>query len=574
MALVANFWTDMVIEIPMTASDWTEGIGSAAIHSGYYKAPGQGSSKGRSAGGDNSLLITKHQVVTNQYGTIMREDDERWTYEVVNGPPLEYNRETKWSGYLPGKGRALRVVETEKTIYWTFTPWTDGDNLGRTRVISAFCVYDMPVDPTADATSEATAKAQAAGMIPGNKQDVILQTGRIWSEGNRNSSFVENVGAPQTVKWIEEVIVEHDIVEEQTDRWLLWTVIKNKLKPQDVEIKGPRDIKKTGHVYQYPYPVDPPRLNVTNRSDGLFCEAKGGGSVIHNAYFGERGRIEIPPDKYNIYRRKVDDPPRTGDPDLYDWWDVDPPLPSERKIISTTNVEEFDGTPASALPAQTSYTEPGDDSAPEEPEETTFELIATVENSKVEQRHDSGIGEFFDQDVVDGAEYEYYATAVISEAESPDSNHETITYSGPEQHHHRILMLDDGRGAEATPPVDPEIPDDNYGEIDEFDVPLDPEDGDLLELINEIAPRIFAQNEPDFRIDMDVLLPLLGLEYGQTVEPPVINWDVYANALHMEQETENDDWMLAGFKMKFAREKSGSWKSQRTTLTLQERSKN
>lgn len=576
MALVATLWLDSVITVPMEANEWTEALGSMAIHSGYYKAPGQGSSKGRSAGGDDSILIEQHKTLTNQYGTIMREDDEEWTYEVAGGPPLEYNRETRWSGYLPGKGRGLRKVETEKTLYWTFTPWTDGDNLGRTRLISAMCVYDMPVEPDEDASAEAKDKATAAGLVPGSKQNLILQTGRIWSEGNKNSSFVENVGAPQMVKWVDEVVVEHDVVIEQPDRWMIWTVIKNKLKPQDVQIKGPRDIKKTGFAYQYPYPIDPPKISLSNRSAGIFIEVKGGGSTIKNPYFGDSGTIDIPADKYNIYRKKVTDPPRTGDPDLYDWYDVDPPLPSQRKIISNTAATLLDGSPTtppnSTLPAQTSYSEPGDDSEPEEPEETTFELIATVDNLNVERRSDFGFGEFFDQDVVDGAEYEYYATALIAESESPDSNHEQITYSGPEHHHHRLGLFEGG--AEATPPVDPEIPDDDYGEIEEFDVPLDTEEGDLPELMDEIAPRIFAQNEPDFRIDMDVLIPLLGLEYGQTVEMPVIDWEVYANGLHVSQETENDDWMLVGFRMDFARDKDGSWGSQRTMLTLQERSKN
>jgi hypothetical protein len=466
-------------------------------------------------------------------------------------------------------------VETEKTLYWAFTPWTDGDNLGRTRIISAYCVYDLPVDPTAAASSEAKQKAVDAGLTPGNLQNLILQTGRLWSDGNKNSSFVENVGAPQMVKWVDEVIVEHDVVVEQPDRWLIWTIVKNKLKPQDVRINGPRDIKKTGFAYQYPYPIDPPKIKLENRSAGIFVEVKGGGSVITNPYFGDRGRIDIPADRYNIYRKKVAEPPRTHDDDPFGWG-PDSAVGSSRSLITDTVVEEFDGTPASALPPQASYTEPGDDSEPEEPYETTFELIATVDNAKVAQRSDFGYGDFFDQDVVDGAEYEYYATAVISEAESPDSNHETIIYSGPEHHQYRMGMLEGGRGADATAPSDPEIPDDDYGETEEFIVPFEPDEEvfGIPELMDDIAPRVFAQNEPDFRIDMGVLIPLLGLEYGQEVEMPVIEWDVYANDLHIGQETENDDWMLAGFKMKFERTNDGSWKSQKTTLTLQERSKN
>jgi hypothetical protein len=576
MALVPNFWTDSVIDVPITPNEWTEGLGAMAIRSGYYRGAGQGSTKGRSSAGDDSILLEKFQTLTNQYGTIMRRDEERWSYEVVNGPPQEYKRVTEWGGYLPGIGRGLRKVEEEITQYWTFTPWTDGDNLGRTRLISAMCVYDLPVKPTKPASQDAKDKAEDAGLIPGNLQSQILATGRIWSEGNKNSSFVEQAGAPQAVKWVDDVIIEHDVVEEQPDRWLIWTVVKNKLKPQDVQIRGPRDVKKTGFVYQYPYPVDPPKLEVSNRSEGIHCEAKGGGSIIINKYFGEKGTIQIPADKYNFYRRKVTDPPRTGDPDLYDWWDVDPPLPEERKIITNTAATLLDGSPTtppnSTLPAQTSYSEPGDDSEADEPYETAFQLIATVTNAKVEQRYDSGFAEFYDQDVVDGAEYEYYATALIAETESPDSNHELITYSGPERHHHRLILFEGG--AEATAPEDPTIPDTDYGEVEEFDVPLDDEEGDVEELIEDVAERQFAQNEPDFIIDLDVLIPMLGLEYGQMVELPVIDWEVYSNGLHVSQETQNDDWMLVGFQMDFSRTPDGKWKSQRTKLRLQERTKN
>jgi hypothetical protein len=576
MALVPNFWTDSMIDVPITPSEWTEGLGAMAIRSGYYKAQGQGSSKARSSAGDDSILLEKFQTLTNQYGSVMRRDEEKWAYEVVNGPPQEYNRVTEWGGYLPGLGRGVRVVEREKTLYWTFTPWTDGDNLGRTRLISAMCVYDMPVEPDKDATAEAKDKATNAGLIPGNKQDLILATGRVWSDGNRNSSFVEQAGAPQFTKWVDDVIIEHDVVEEQPDRWLIWTIVKNKLKPQDVQIKGPRDIKKTGYIYQYPYPVDPPDFDVSNRSEGINCEISGGGSTIINKYFGLGGTIKVPADKYNVYRRKVTDPPRTPDPDLYDWYDVAPPLPGERKIITNTAVTLLDGSPTtppnSTLPTKSSYTEPGDDTEPEEPYETAFELIATVTNTKVEQRNDKGYAEFFDQDVVDGAEYEYYATALIAETESPDSEHQLITYSGPEHHHHRILSFDGG--AEATSPEDPQIPDTDYGDVEEYDVPLDEEEVPVEDIIEEIAERQFAKREPDFQIDIDVLIPLLGLEYGQMVELPVIGWEVYANGLHVSQETQNDDWMLCGFEMKFERSKDGLWKSQRTKLRLQERLKN
>jgi hypothetical protein len=130
-----------------------------------------------------------------------------------------------------------------------------------------------------------------------------------------------------------------------------------------------------------------------------------------------------------------------------------------------------------------------------------------------------------------------------------------------------IRPFDDGRGADAVAPDDPNIPDDDFGEVEEFEIPTE----DIDDVIEDIAERQFAANEPGYQIDLEVLMPLLGLEYGQIVVTPSIEWEAWGNELEMETETDAEDWMLVGFNMKFQRAQNGEWSSQRTRLTLQER---
>ena len=100
----------------------------------------------------------------------------------------------------------------------------------------------------------------------------------------------------------------------------------------------------------------------------------------------------------------------------------------------------------------------------------------------------------------------------------------------------------------------------------EIEVPTE----DIEEVIDDIAERQFSTNEPDYIVSLEVLYPLLGLEYGMKVEPPVVQWDAYGNDIHMETETESDEWTLVGFTLSVEKNRDGSWRSQRTNLNLQE----
>jgi hypothetical protein len=141
-----------------------------------------------------------------------------------------------------------------------------------------------------------------------------------------------------------------------------------------------------------------------------------------------------------------------------------------------------------------------------------------------------------------------------------------VTFAGNRNRKYRIVDKDDV--VDAIAPDDPIYPDEDFGEVVEFDLPAE----DVVEVAEEAADRQFAMNRAaDFTIRATVIHPMLGLEWGQKVRLPNVEWSTYANALHLTTETDNDVWMVTGFKKAIRRTKDGEWESPNTVLTLQER---
>jgi hypothetical protein len=569
MALEPTKWIESVLEVPATWSDGTEQIQQVRLKMGYYVPaldPGEGGSRNRES---DDLLIESDRTITNRYGTAISREVESWSYDVYKGPPIEYNKESFSNVYLPGiGGRLYRKVEEEKVVYWTFSPFTDGDNLGKTRMISGWVIYNLKVEEYA-MPAEERQKIIDAGMSVPTFEKIILSSGRYWREASLNDNIVEDESSPQVAMWKDDVIVEHDVVDEQPDRWIIWTVRKNTLRPGVVETIGPTEIKKTGFSYRIPYPIGPPEIELTHRQDGILIEAHKGGALVTNSWFPINDYV-IQPEQYRIYRKKLFEPDRTPEEDPYGWWKTPPVAPTQTSVIEDTEVTDFSGAAASALPGQTSYTEPHDPTPIDPPDETSFQLIATVDNTK--DRHtDEAYGSYVDKDLVSGGEYEYYATAVIVDDESPDSNHETMAFNGAHDRWLRIgkRALPDGSvETDALAPDDPSVPgiEDEMGETVSFEVPTE---DDPVEVTEEIAERVFATSSgEDLTIDVEVLLPLFGLEYGQRVIMPQVVWQAFGSDRILTSQTIDDEYMLSGFKLRFERDESGSWTSQKTLLKL------
>jgi len=557
MALIANTFSDSVLDPGPDQAEWTEGVGTTSIRLGHYRNPTRP---------EEEILIDRTKTVTNQYGTVIREDVEYWQYDVPGAPPIFYEHETRANVFLPGLGRQLRKVEEEKQYFWAFSPWTDGDNLGRTRVVNAYVVYDLPEDPTASASAEGQANTQEKGMKPGTKRDRLVSSGKLWSAANLDNSIVEDATIAQTTKWVDGVVFEHDLVEEEFDKWTTWTLKKDSLRPGGVEWEGPKYTRKESYSYKLPVPMNPPVLSGSSVAGGVNLIAKGGGADINNTYFGPSGKFHVAPKQYYFYRRVVAEAERDADPDLAGWWETPPAAGGTRGILTDTDVTDYNGDPASALPIAATWDEPHDPDPEPLPIDAEFSRIGEVDNTN--GKDDEGIATFLDTDVEDTAQYEYYATAVYETQESPPSNHIGITFNGSGRRNHRLIDRPDMLDAIAA--SDPAFPSDDFGEVVEFDVPFTP--GDWEEIGDDIADRQFAMNRAaDFIIRMTIIHPVLGLEWGQKVSLPNVAWDTYGNAIHLATQTDNDIWILTGFRRAVSRGSDGKFINPTTVLTLQER---
>lgn len=576
MALVPNQYSTTVFEIPLDTPEFTETMGTMSVTTGYYQAHGDttGSDK------DGTVLIESERIVLNQLGMAIRGDTEKYLYEVFKGPPMEYTRETMSACYLPGFGRRFRVVEKEEIVYWCFTPLASGDNLGRSRFVSAFVVYDMPVveKPLDPETAE---KLKAAGFnVEGaTTLERVVQSGEKWDEATTKARVIEGEERTQFATWVENVIVEHELVEEEVDKWTIWNIRKNSIKPQDCRVEGPRHVKKTGFSYAFPFPLTPPKLSAKNftstQYQGVKLEVTGGGVRIKNKWL--QNAFDIVPEKYNFYRAVISEPDRDPSGDPYGQYNIPPSAVPKPSIVGTTGTTDPDGVPEDPKPPSAGHTEPDDPAPPEEPKEVSYTMIGTVNNDNSRRWKDKGHAIFYDEDVENGAVYDYYAEAVVREVVSPESNHEQVSYTGISNRHRQIGIRRADNGdieVDADAPNDPELPPQDYGEVFEDDVPaIVDDDDDAEDIIEDIAPRQFAASEPDFNINIDVLIPLLGLEYGQSVKMPQILWDTFGNSLIMYQQTLPEDWILVGFTHRFEKNKTGSWSDQKTNLKLRRRSK-
>lgn len=566
MALIPNRYVYAHFPAPAEAQDeWTEAMGSMVIKRGYHQNP---------AKVDDEILIESTTSIQNHHGTESSVVEEHWSIDKHGAPPTMYRRETWSNAYLPAlSGRSLRLVQEEETQYWTFTPLAGNNvqNLAKTRRISGYVVYDEPEDPTKATDSETEDALADADVDPGPVRDRLFHTGKLWSEATSKGTVVPEEGHNQTTKWVKDVITIVDRVEEEWDRWILVTVTKNALKPGDVQVSEPREIKKQGIRYSLPVPLDPPELDCLPGNTAVKCTVKGGGASLPGGWLNDA--IEIAPEQYKIYRATVSEPARTPDTNWNEWYeDGEEPPERNRLVIEDTEVVGFDGVPKSPLPPAGSHSEPHDPDPPPEDYDTYFALVATLDNEQDIGLGGIGYAEFIDEDVVNGAEYEYYATCTYGSEESEHSNHVPVSYSGSENRSYRIATL---KGAEEvngapvdhvdiTAPDDPSMTDDDYGSVFEYEIPT------TDYVADEIAERQFSQRQTPDLLALDILTPIIGLEYAMQAGLPEVEWQTTTDDLIQTSQTIANDYVLVGYHRTLERKADGTWASPRTTLRLQE----
>jgi hypothetical protein len=570
MALTPNRYTYSQFPAPADSqTEWTEAMGHMVVKRGYHQNPVKP---------EDEILIESLKGVQNFLGTLIQSTEDKWFYDEHGQAPRMHTREISSNVWLPALGgRQTRVCQREETQYWTFTPLAGADpqNLAKTKRVSAYVVYDQPENPTEPTDADTTAALGAADVTPGPTRDRLFHTGRLWSEANNKGTIIPEEGKNQFTVWVPDVITVTDLVDEEWDRWILVTVTKNALRPGDVQVSDPTEIKKPNIRYSLPVPLDPPELTALGLNDGVKLEVEGGGASLPGGWLNDD--IEIVPERYKIFRAIISEPDRTSTPDWSDWWDDgDEPTERNRSVIETTATTELDGTPASPLPAVTGHSEPHDPDPPEPDYETYFELIATVESEHQRFEQGRGYATFTDVDVVNGGEYEYYAASEWGKDESPHSNHETVSYSGSEDRSYRIRIRkgveeDEANGVQADhvdllAPDDPSLTDDDYGSVYEFEIPTSDEP---LDVAIEVAERQFQQRQKPDSIQFEVLTPLT-LEFASPVTTPSIDWVATGNGLIMESQTVAQSYVVVGWKRGVKRDPTGKWGDPKTTITCQE----
>jgi len=510
------------------------------------------------------ILIEKITQSLTQYGNVLHREEEHWTYERLGAPPLGFTRRVYGRPYLPevNPGRKYMLLEEEIAEFYPWTGFQSGVvNLSRLTRWNGWVVYDANWDHMALEADEKK-KLEEEGIRPDGAPHLVVDSARTWSEAISESSIVKAPGALQVTKWRKPFKTQTELVFEYPDRFDVYDITHVRIRPGPPVIEGPRVQRKELYAYRLPVPIDPPKIRARASDGAVLVEAEGGGATVN-----ER---RIHPTSYRFLRRKISEPARDPSGDLYDLWQDDPAPVGRRRILAVAGTTDLGGAPASPLPTQVPYTEPGDTS---EPEAEGWAVIGEAPNAKPST--EPGYAAITDEDLVSGATYEYQATALVNTEESPPSRPVSVEYGGATSASSipvRVTRTDDGvLEVDVLAPEDPQVLPDDYGEIAIFDLPLDVDLEEAEDLGLEIATRQFLEHQDAaLRLKVDTTVPILGLERGQLVRPPLIEAKLTGNGLVIDLETQTDAWVLESYRRQVRRNGDRLVDFGTTSLTLRE----
>lgn len=574
MPLIPNRWTGPHVLEDVTDPDWcTEGVGTISILVGYHDDPGTG----------ESFVIEQRRSLANHAGRVLREDVERWVYEMAGAAPTEYHRETWGSVYLPrsNPGRAFILLEVERCKFYPWTGFSSGQNLSRKRELAGWVVYDRKPSP-APLTADQVARLEERGYWPGGVGGLplhrVIDSGRLWSDAVREAQVVETAEAPQVSIWVDPVWTEVEIVYSEPDKWTSYVIRKDHLRNGATELQGPNVIRREGYSYRLPVPIMPPVVRASAAgASGVRLEVEGGGAVITGSWGGD---TTVPPDRYVVERRVVSEPEVDGGTDPWGVWDTDPAGEVEggRLLFDVVDTTDLQGMSADPTPAPEDYAddEPGDIT---EPEVEDWEVVAELPNAGAWT--EVGHAETTDGDVVALGEYEYRAMALIGDESSAPGPVDGVKTTGGTRA--AGFLARTRRAADGSVEVDivsPEgVLEEGYGETVVLELPVDLQElvdmtadepyAELEELAVELATRLATRDQGEkTRATVEVGLPLLVLERGQEIVVGSVSWRTIGNGLQIESESTGEAWILDGFRLGASRSASGELQGVGTTLEL------
>jgi len=581
MALVANRVEKQVFKMTQLPDCWGQGIGEPYIEQHFYDHPYP----------KVSILVKEVRQWTDQVGHVINRQVDTWDYDEVTRAPRSHLTEIWAWVYLPGvseRGNLIKVEE-DRTVYIT-DGWLIGGPVSYLTTRSGYVIYDLKPE-IVPLTVEQLALLAAKGVDPTPRGEfdvmerrIIPDSGRVWQPAIQGATIVEKPTAPQRALWRNPFEVEEQRVVEDFQKIVRTTARKNFLEPGPPTFERTEELKAPLSI-ELPIDLAPPTIKtVSAGSQGVRIEIKGGG--VDWAALGSAWTIfvqDVRAETYAVYRKTLVQPTRTPTGDTFGIYGTDPGYvdPGIHRPVEDSDVTDYAGDPASALPGQTSHTEPED---PTPPVADDWTRIGEPENEEMDKRLE-GHALFFDVEIEDGGEYEYFAVAVIAGKESPESNHETVEYLGGLAFTSsiRVNVIEKKEGEleiDVQGPPLPGVPD-NYGEVQKHVVPAalsaEPEEGwqdgalilDAARLGREIGLRKLTHEGEQENVRVPLTGVLLNLERGQATRIPQVMWDVYANSLHLASRTVPERFMVEGFRFSVSRNKDGELTVDAGSLDLE-----
>jgi len=557
--------------------------------------------------GGKEVLVKREMWVTNQYGVEITHTVEEWEYRTVYSPPDEYIKLTYARLWLPGRSRrtTMGLVDRVRTVFWSSSVYasTSSNELSYRTVREGVVIYRVSSTKKAPTEEDIElAKDQGRQLLasmgdeddelggepPGGpdptpedeENDLQLDSVQTWDQALERSTIIEKENSAVRTMW-KQISIEDHRVEETWSHIITWTVKKDLLRPGKVDVQGPEYESKVAGREEISVPLDPPNIeSLFGISDAVRADVKGGGAVWVIT-FPRFHKIPIQPEKYRLYRRLISRPERTQPDDIYGIYATDPETPIRLNMrVDETGVETVAGVPTSSLPASVPDTEPADED-PNPDEIIQWTLIAEALNEETARWAD-GYASFADRESLEtGATYEYVATCVVGDTESPYSEPKQIEYNGTSSGLTGVrVKIKDGDGfieLDIAAPEDVEAADDlgehasdlgDYGETLIYDVPLgldsDRDDAkDWEEELEEIGKVIGTANlvrdNGVRKIQILPTIPLLNLRRGMYITIPAVAWTTTGNSLVISSEVVPSLARVDGYSFTFKASDNGTF---------------
>ena len=578
------------------ASELTIPPGSVTVEIDWWDSPVVGF----------SLMLRRVMTQANQRGQIVQRTIENWNYD---GPlvglhqvPVDMTREVWARVWLPGVNwrESLVLVEKSRTTYTYATEFSAGPMRSRT-VTGGYVIYDQAAEPWSSSTP--TADGGTAGEkldSRGQKRPVgptrkIPDTARTWRAAIGQSAVVEEREINQIALWVEPYEEVREEVEVDGQVLRHWRIRHDYLTGL-TEVDGPHEELRPGITGELPVDVEPPTIAAESALNaGVRIEIRGGGATITQWIGGLAGPpakqvTRLGPTMYSVYRRIEARGPRTHTGDPYTILTAPPAPPASWPRTTELGVEDLAGAPASAVPPAEPDAEP-DVPVVDAPEAWTH--IGDIPNATTVPEQE-GYAVLYDRQVEDGWTYEYYALAKVGDVLSSESNHATVTYTGPRTYrstvHVQVLPGQSDITIDITAPADPRMEmlglagaDVGYGETRTYDpvpailetatgdtIAIDGGDGyaadnpgawqsglitDAVDLGRAIGLRQCLRNADRDALVVTLGAPLLGIDRGQTISISDPAWTTFAGGVQVKSRTRTADarWVIEGFSVALTR---------------------